>query len=233
MTVVILNFSLEVLTKMNYIYDVLVVLVFSLFLVFGYRKGLLHTLIQFAMTLVSIVLAYLFVNPFTDWLADRGFLRQTTDSITSNVGEKIQAFGDELLSPLTSYMPGKWARGIIVQTEQAQGSLASQAGDATARLFLGAVAFLILLLTLRAILTLATIALSRTIDHIPLLGRVNRFGGLLLGAVFALVVIWLVTMILTALAVKYETLHSILSSSLILDFFSDKDIFMSLLDTII
>ena len=82
---------------MNYIYDVLVVLVFSLFLVFGYRKGLLHTLIQFAMTLVSIVLAYLFVNPFTDWLADRGFLRQTTDSITSNVGKKIQAFGDELL----------------------------------------------------------------------------------------------------------------------------------------
>ena len=91
MTVVILNFSLEVLTKMNYIYDVLVVLVFSLFLVFGYRKGLLHTLIQFAMTLVSIVLAYLFVNPFTDWLADRGFLRQTTDSISSNVGKECRS----------------------------------------------------------------------------------------------------------------------------------------------
>ena len=37
----------------------------------------------------------------------------------------------------------------------------------------------------------------------------------------------------TELAVNYETLHSVLSSSLILEFFSDKDIFMSLLDTII
>ena len=218
---------------MIYIYDILLVLVFTLFLIFAYRKGLLRTLIQFATTLVAIVLAYLFVNPFTDWLAAQGFFRRTTSSISSNVGEQIQALGDELLLTLTNFMPGKWARGIIVHTEQTQGPLAIQAGEATARLFLGAVAFLILLVTLRAILSLVATLLSRIIDHIPLLGWVNHLGGLLLGAVFALTVIWLVSMILTALAVRYETLHTLLSSSLILNFLSDKDIFMSLLDTII
>ena len=154
-----MNFSLEALTKMNYIYDIVLVLVFVLFLIFAYRKGLLRTLIQLASSLLAIVLAYLFVNPFTDWLADLGFLRQTTDSISGSVGERIQAFGDELLAPLTNFMPGRWARGIIVQPEQAQGSLAVQAGKATARLFMGAVAFLILLLLLRCFLAAAAGAL--------------------------------------------------------------------------
>ena len=228
-----MNFSLEALTKMNYIYDIVLVLVFVLFLIFAYRKGLLRTLIQLASSLLAIVLAYLFVNPFTDWLADLGFLRQTTDSISGSVGERIQAFGDELLAPLTNFMPGRWARGIIVQTEQAQGSLADQAGKATARLFLGAVAFLILFLLLRSILAAAAGALCRFTDRIPLVGWLNHIGGLFLGAVFALIVIWIVSMLLTALAVKNATLHSILSSSLILRFLSDKDIFMSLFDTII
>ncbi|MDD4324768.1 MAG: CvpA family protein [Eubacteriales bacterium] len=218
---------------MNYIYDIAAVFLFIAFLLYGYRRGLLRTLLQFASSVIAIVLSYLLLNPFTDWLTDLGFFQKTTDSITNSVGEQFQSVGDNVVSPLTNFMPERWARGIIMQTEPAQESLAVQAGEATARLFLGAIAFLILFLVLRAILGGVASAVSRILDHIPLLGWANRLGGLLLGGIFGLITIWLITMILTALAVNYETLHSALSSSMILDFFSDKDIFMSLLDTII
>lgn len=218
---------------MIYIYDIVIVLVFAAFLVYGYRKGLLRTLLQFASSLIAIVLTYLLVKPFTNWLINIGFLKGTTDSISSSVGEQVLAVGDRLISPLTNFMPERWARGIIMQSEPAQESLSVSAGEATARLFLGAVAFLILFLILQTVLGVIARAVNRIIDYIPLIGWVNHLGGLLLGGIFGLIIIWLVTMILTALAVNYETLHSILSSSMILEFLSDKDIFMSLLDTII
>lgn len=218
---------------MNFIYDLIVVLVFAGFLAAGYRKGLLRTLLELAGTLISIVIAYLLVKPFTSWLSGRGFLKGTTDSISSNVGEQTIFAGDQLISPLTNFMPEKWARNIVLQSDSAQESLSTQVAEATARLFLGAVTFLILFLTLRAVFVGLVRMVTRILDHIPLLGWVNHLGGLLLGAVFGIIVIVLITMILTALAVNSETLHSVLSSSMILDFLSDKDIFTSLLDTII
>lgn len=218
---------------MTYIYDLVVVLVFFTFLIISYRRGLLLTLVKFATSLIAIVLAYLFVSPFTDWLFDLGFLRQTTSSISGNVGERVLSLGNQVMISLTDFMPERWARGIIMQTEPVQDSLAAQAGNATARLFLGAVAFLILFFLVRLVIGFAARTVNRIIDHVPLIGWVNRMGGLLLGGIFAIVIISLATMVLTALAVNYETLHSVLSSSLILEFFSDKDIFMSLLDTII
>lgn len=218
---------------MNFIYDLIVVLVFAGFLASGYRKGLLRTLLELASTLISIVIAYILVKPFTSWLSGRDFLKGATDSISSNVGEQTIFVGDQLISPLTNFMPEKWARNIVLQSDSAQESLSTQVAEATARLFLGAVAFLILFLTLRAVFVGLVRMVTRILDHIPLLGWVNHLGGLLLGAVFGIIVIVLITMILTALAVNSETLHSVLSSSMILDFLSDKDIFTSLLDTII
>ena len=225
------------------ILSILIVLIFIVFMVIGYRRGIIRTVIGTAAIIIAFFLSY-FLAP----LASRIIIDNTKidEYIDAKIYEKIEnevreraeeairqelknLYGDasfqmeipeiqidqavnERLSksqqievignlPLPDYV-----REALVDNNNSEIYNRLQVSDFyhyiskyIAYMAVNIISFIFLFVILRLVLMVFSILLN-TIGELPIISGVNHIGGLILGAVMALFVSWLVLIILSALS---------------------------------
>ncbi|HHX30162.1 MAG TPA: hypothetical protein GX720_02915 [Clostridiaceae bacterium] len=215
-------------------FDFTAIIIIGLFLWIGHRRGLLLTAVGLINTLISTAIAFLMIRPVTGWLQNTGLFGSSLKSVTDRLHEGAQTVPDGLAPLLESLgMPESWTRKLLqLPVLSGQGALDSAAVSVW-QLVLGALSLILVFSVVRVALGLTARLLTPVLNGIPVLGWLNRTGGLVLGLLWGVLTIWLLTMILTSFSLTSDRIHSLMENSQILAFLSEKDIFRSLLDTVV
>ena len=214
-------------------FDISAMIVVALFIWIGHRRGLLLTAVGFISSLISIAIAFLLVRPVSGWLLNLVLLRGSIKDVSDLVYEGVGNSSSGLASVLENLgMPENWTRRLL-QIPDASGN---SVGDSTVhsiwQLVLGALALVVVFLLVRVALGLAARLLTPILNGIPVVGWLNKTGGLVLGLVWGAVTVWLIVMVVISFSLPSPLVRSFTENSRILAFLSEKDIFRSLLDTI-
>ncbi len=214
-------------------FDLSVLLILGLFIWIGYRRGLLLTAVGFISSLISIAIAFLMVRPLSGWLLKLGLFSSSMEGISTQLEEGIQTYPSGLAPLLEGLgMPENWARRILQAPDPSGSSLVDSAVNSVWQLVLGALALVVVFAFVRVGLGLAARLLTPILNGIPVIGWLNRTGGLLLGLLWGVFTVWILVMVLTSFSITTPLIRDFLENSRFLSLLSEKDIFRSLLDTI-
>lgn len=215
-----------------YVYDIAMLILLFAAAFGGARRGLLYSVVRFAGWFITLALAFLLVGPLTASAVEWSIFQRPANAIAAFIGRGAASVGDGLSRTLSIVMPDKWARSVMAHAAAGSDGVVERAADVTTRLFVGAVVFIVAVIALGFLTTVVARRLSRTLNRVPVVGWLNRSGGFVLGLVIGLFGVWLVTMLVTALAIRSPGIREIVSGSFTARLFAEKDIFRSLLDTI-
>ncbi|MFA5585430.1 MAG: CvpA family protein [Saccharofermentanales bacterium] len=214
-------------------FDITALIAIALFVWVGHRRGLLLTAVGFISSLVSIAIAFLMVRPISGWLFRLGLLSGKLQDMSDLVHEGAGTSAGGISSVLeTLGMPDNWIRKILQSPDTSGNSLVDSAVHSVWNLVLGALVLIVVFLLVRLVLGLLARLLTPVLNGIPVVGWLNKTGGLFLGLLWGLFTIWLLVMVLISFSVTSPLIRSFVEGSRILAFLAEKDIFRSLLDTL-
>jgi uncharacterized protein YacL len=155
------------------------------------------------------------------------------EDLTQNVQQGVEA-GSTNLSPVLEAlgMPENWTRKILQSPDLTGQSVVDQAVNSVWQLVLGALVLVCVFLIVRIGLGLLARLLTPILNSVPVMGWLNRTGGLVLGLLWGIFTLWLLVMVLTSFSITSPIVRDFMNNSQILLYLSEKDIFRSLLDTI-
>ncbi|MGI6158002.1 MAG: CvpA family protein [Saccharofermentanales bacterium] len=214
-------------------FDIVIILLLILFIWAGHRRGLLLTAVGFIGSLISIALAFVLVRPFSALLRKWGLFGDRLEALSDGIYDAAGSYPGAVASFLEKLgMPETWSRKLL-QTSASTGSgVVDSAVNSVWQLVLSALALIFIYLVVRVALGFAARLLTPVVNGIPIVGWLNRLGGVLVGIVWALFTVWILVMVLTSLQMVSPAIRAFVADSRILAFLSEKAIFRSLLDTI-
>ena len=205
-------------------FDMTALIFIALFIYIGHRRGLLLTAVGFVNSLISIAIAFLVVRPLSSRLIEWGLFSDSLQEITDRVTEGVQQYPTGLSSVLEGLgMPESWTRKILQIPDTSGQSVVDSTVNSIWQLVMGA---LVLILVLLARL------LTPILNGVPVVGWLNRTGGLFLGLLWGLFTLWILIMVLTSFRITSSLVGTFMEDSTILAVLAEKDIFRSLLDTL-
>ncbi|HZK29272.1 MAG TPA: CvpA family protein [Clostridia bacterium] len=214
-------------------FDVSALVVIALFVWIGHRRGLLLTAVGFISSLMSIAIAFLLVRPMSGWLFKLGLfsgsMKDMSDQIHDSAGSAPSA-----ISPVLENLglPETWTRKILQESGPTGNSIIDTTVNSVWQLVLGALALIVIFVIVRVAIGLVARLLTPVLNGIPVIGWLNRTGGLFLGLLWGVFTIWIIVMVLISFSLTSEVVRSFMDNSRILAYLAEKDIFRSLLDTI-
>ncbi|HHW93529.1 MAG TPA: CvpA family protein [Clostridiaceae bacterium] len=213
--------------------DVLIVLILLLFAWLGYRRGLLLTAVSFVSSLISILIAFLLVRPISRWLLNLGLFSGAMKDFSDKIHESAGSYPASIAPILEKLgMPESWTRRILQTPSTTGEAVIDRAVTSVWQLILSALVLVVVFLIIKLVLGLIARLLTPTLNGIPVIGWLNRSGGLVLGLAWGIFTLWIVMMVLTSFSLMSFPIRHFIDGSKILAFISEKDIFRSLLDTI-
>lgn len=220
------------MNHLSIILDLILVLIFAVFIINGRRKGFVNAVLTLAATAISIFVAYEFASPVAEW-ADGVFVRNAVVKniagiITTNIGNGTQAVADAVPSYIAE---AAQAGGISLNEVISNLGSSIDASQAAEQIYgaiysiivlpvLTVIAFLIIYAIINFILSIAVKAICG-VFKLPILKGLNKTLGGLLGALkgSAAVVILCIVIIVTkvfypedfALAVDESTIPNLVA----------------------
>ncbi|NMB29495.1 MAG: hypothetical protein GX991_05510 [Clostridiaceae bacterium] len=215
------------------LFDVIVILLLLLFAWIGYRRGLLLTAVSVVSSLISIGIAFLLVRPISGWLQKLGLFSVSIRVFSVRVYESTENLPASIAPVLESFgMPESWTRRILQMPAPGGETVIETTVNSVWQLVISALVLIFIYLIVKLVLGLLARLLTPSLNGIPVVGWLNRFGGLVLGLVWGIFTMWLIMMVLTSFSVVSDPIRQFIGDSKILAYISEKDIFRSLLDTI-
>ncbi len=227
---------------MSIIVDILLIVIAVSALIAGYKSGFVKTILSFARSIVAVIVAYAFTPYLSQIFYDSFILKKIADGIEKTVGSLAKTSDGYDFSKLLEDAPkvlsqmlekygvtmdslGEHVNGMSQTGEGAVRNVAEFISAPVATIISNSLAFIIIFLVAFFVLWL----LSKLIELIfkaPILKTADKLGGLALGAVNALIILWVVSIVVsygvTALgAVAPEWFGaSVVDNSILLKFFS-------------
>lgn len=183
----------------------------------GHSKGLIHIVLHLCSTVAAIILAALLVAPVTDFIQEKTPLYDAIEKQSGRLVEKEETQNQEALQveitddESTFRNAAKQVMDKLGVPENIQDSLLhidvvqlAQDGITTVSDLIiravtewvcAAIIFILLFLIMKIILSVV-IKATDLINKVPLIGNVNQLAGLLAGAVYGIVVVWIVLVII-------------------------------------
>lgn len=242
----------------------LVIIIFLVFIILGYKRGLFRSILKLVLTGLSFVLAYLLAPVVSGILIhytnlDEFIHDKIYTAIVSRVEHHIETeltetlgYADEtLVQQLTNaFMATELNRNEQVAFIQESGfpgyvqdALLSNNNDETKEklgvngfydyiatyvsyMIINGFSFLLAALILRIIFGLVSLILSLAVQ-LPIIGSINRFGGIVFGAAEGLIVVWLLFLIVSVLvSTKFgQVIYNQIIENRFLSFLYEKDVF--------
>ncbi len=214
-------------------FDMTALIFIALFIYIGHRRGLLLTAVGFINSLISIAIAFLVVRPLSGRLIEWGLFSDSLQEVTDRVSEGVQQYPTGLSSVLEGLgMPESWTRKILQIPDTSVQSVVDSTVNSIWQLVMGALVLILVFIVVRLALGLLARLLTPILNGVPVVGWLNRTGGLFLGLLWGLFTLWILIMVLTSFRITSSLVGTFMEDSTILAVLAEKDIFRSLLDTL-
>lgn len=216
----------------------IVILIFAVFMLMGYKRGLFRSILKLVLTGLSFMLAY-FLAPFVgsiivehtnidEYFYDKIYMviqSEVEKRVSENIQNTMQGMDANLMQQLTAQtmqtvMASEPDRNTQISIIQSSG-LPSYIKDAlvannndevkselgtygfydymatyVSYMFVNAISFVVTLGVVRLLLGALSFCLSFVFE-LPIVGSINRLGGVLFGAAEGLLIVWLVLLIIS------------------------------------
>lgn len=188
------------------IFDFCLIVVFVLIVIHYARRGFMASLVQFVGNLVSLLGAIFLSGEATAMLFDRFFKNIFIDRIDSAITQQGSVNLADTVQKVAGFLPDNFQQRIV---EAASSFFDFAAPDVTERIVrdvieplitpIIAIVVFFIAFTLCRVLVGFVVAVLTNFNRIPVLGHVNRFCGILMGAMAACVDLYILLCAIWAL----------------------------------
>ncbi len=172
------------------IVDLIIGIIVILFLIIGYKKGLIYCLINLATFIVAIVLAFVLCTPTAE------LVKNTTD-----IDENMKSFivshmpgGEEIDLKANDQLPDP-IKNTIDSSVTSINEAKEKAIDATATEItnnvIKAICFVIIFIVVKLLMWILKLV-SKIFTKIPVIGQINSLGGMIVGTLEGLIIVYVI-----------------------------------------
>lgn len=172
-------------------FDFIIILLIAVMGIIGYARGAINTLISFLGMIASFVIAKLLAPVISEKLIATDFVQKMISDFSANaMNQLLQEYSS---SSLQTFAPLQDTHGIGSVLSGLQNGEALLTGSLTPVMesIMSIVLFFAVFILCSLCLTLIR-HLGKGINKVPVLGFANRLAGLVIGAVMALVICWVI-----------------------------------------
>lgn len=172
-------------------FDFIIILLIAVMGIIGYARGAINTLISFLGMIASFVIAKLLAPVISEKLIATDFVQKMISDFSANaMNQLLQEYSS---SSLQTFAPLQDTHGIGSVLSGLQNGEALLTGSLTPVMesIMSIVLFFAVFILCSLCLTLIR-HLGKGVNKVPVLGFANRLAGLVIGAVMALVICWVI-----------------------------------------
>ena len=167
--------------------DIIVVGIVTFFIYKGYRTGLAKTIVKSVSYLVSIAVSIIFYPVFSKFLMGTAIYTKLTEFIDKNyVSKMVDSSGNTAFGVISKYL----AIDPVSATDGMAGAIAG--------LIINILAFIVFLILVKWIIKIITKA-TNVFNKIPIIKHFNRGGGMLLGGLIGILIVYIICAVLFVL----------------------------------
>lgn len=171
--------------------DIIVIVTLIIFAKAGYRNGLVRSLLTFISSILALVGSFLIVPSVTEFLKATSMYNWISNTISSKVGQitfsgGIQSQGEAISNNIT-WLPEILTEQIKLDNNSAMydalgaNNITEYVSLYISEMVLGLVAVVVTWIVFKIIIEMAITVVAATIEHLPIIGTLNSYGGLVVG----------------------------------------------------
>ena len=169
---------------MGIIVDLILIAFFILFIFVGYKKGLAGSLIKLCSFVIALILALALYNPVANAIKDN---TQIDENIKSTI---VETFGQQEQTQEEN-MPKDLVQNISSEIENATAEAVNNIAQSISDTIINIGAGIVIFIVTRLLLIIVSI-FAKQIVKLPIIGLVDKVGGIAYGAVEGIVIIYIV-----------------------------------------
>ncbi len=225
--------------------DIIIIFTLIIFARVGYKNGLVKSLLTFASSIVALIGSFIVAPTVT------GFLKSTPiyDWINSTVGNKVaeitfsggvQSQG-EVISQNITWLPDVLTQQIKLDNNSAMydmlgaNNITEYVSLYISEMILGLVALVITWIVFKIVVQMAVTVISVTIEHLPIIGKLNSQGGLVVGVLKGVLMFSIIGLIIPFIASisGFEQIIPFVQDSIVGNFIYENNLIVEIFNTII
>jgi uncharacterized membrane protein required for colicin V production len=208
------------------LYDLTFILIIIITAVTSYRRGLLLTLLTAVSGFISLALVWLVAPHLSCLFVDLGVFDGLRKNIESAIAAQIGAAGTGAAKALGGLgVPAAWQEAVAAESGAAGSGASAALADSLTRLMTSVATVFIVFILFSIVVRFVVKPLANAVNRIPVIGTVNRIGGLLFGLLFGIFLTCILVVLLNALVPAVPSLKAGLESSALVSWFSAHDLF--------
>lgn len=176
---------------MNIIFDVLTLAIIVLLVYKGYRKGLFRTIASIVGLLLAYVCAFVFSKPIGDAINNSCVNKIVTDKVSDAANNSLGEYLSNIPNSIGGLSINAQDSGDKI-ISQAVNSISAPVSEMISRM----IGFVIILIVVVIIVKIIA-GFSDILKHVPVIGTLNAVAGALLGAVQAILIIFILDTVIT------------------------------------
>ena len=169
---------------MGIIVDLILIACFILFIFVGYKKGLAGSLIKLCSFVIALILALALYKPVANAVKDN---TQIDENIKSTI---VETFGQQEQTQEEN-MPKDLVQNISSEIENATSEAVNNTAQSISDTIINIGAGIVIFIVTRLLLIIVSI-FAKQIVKLPIIGLVDKVGGIAYGAVEGIVIIYIV-----------------------------------------
>ena len=169
---------------MGIIVDLILIAFFILFIFVGYKKGLAGSLIKLCSFVIALILALALYKPVANAVKDN---TQIDENIKSTI---VETFGQQEQTQEEN-MPKDLVQNISSEIENATSEAVNNTAQSISDTIINIGAGIVIFIVVRLLLIIVSI-FAKQIVKLPIIGLVDKVGGIAYGAVEGIVIIYIV-----------------------------------------
>lgn len=216
---------------MSVFIDIIILLIFSICIFLGYKKGLAELILRLCSFVLALVVSLILFKPISNFVINN---TQFDDNIKEYIIEisgnnsdfKIEEKDDSLKNTpeiIINYINTSIDRA----TKEAREDAIIYVADSVSKNIVSIVVFIILFIILRIALIFIKI-ISDAITELPIIKQFNKSGGILYGLLEALLITYILFTVIT-LFIKNPSLEQSINNSYLGSIFYNNNLILSLL----
>lgn len=195
----------------NYVIDILAVIVIIGVAIVSAKRGFADCLFGFISTIVAILLAFLLLKPIMNWTNGLFGLQGALENGCTTVLSKIKGFSMDISNQgISEALAGKALPQFLIdaivssvgnESIPVGTTIAMLAGDALGGFIAGLIAWLVLFFIAKLILMLVKTLVCSVIENLPIVSSLNTLLGFVLGVLQGLLIISAIVAVLSILPI--------------------------------
>ena len=169
---------------MGIIVDLILIACFILFIFVGYKKGLAGSLIKLCSFVIALILALALYKPVANAIKDN---TQIDENIKSTI---VETFGQQEQTQEEN-MPKDLVQNISSEIENATAEAVNNTAQSISDTIINIGAGIVIFIVARLLLIIVSI-FAKQIVKLPIIGLVDKVGGIAYGTVEGIVIIYIV-----------------------------------------